>query len=138
MRSMGCVLSVVALLSPAATQVAAGGLAVQPTSLLRALPRVEVPFMFAIGLNSDRDGARAFGAADVDRDGDVDLLIGNFVGRTVRLLRNDGDGRFTEATATHMPNITNAGVFQFDMVDLRRRRPGLHRRQLRVGARPRR
>jgi hypothetical protein len=95
-----------------------GGAAPEPAPLLRALPRNKLPFMFAIGFYIGFDGSRAFGAVDVDRDGDLDLLIGNFAGRTVRLLLNDGDGRFDEGTPTHMPNITNAGVFQFDMVDI--------------------
>ena len=36
--------------------------------------------------------------ADVDRDGDADLLVGTF-GGPVTLWRNDGAGRFTDATA---------------------------------------
>ena len=81
----------------------------EPAPLLRPLLRNELPFMFALGFYIAFDAARAFGAADVDRDGDLDLLIGNFSGRTVRLLLNDGDGRFSEGTPTHMPNITNQG-----------------------------
>jgi Flp pilus assembly protein TadD len=42
-------------------------------------------------------GAAAFG--DFDHDGDLDLVLGLAAG-TIRLLRNDGTGRFTDATAS--------------------------------------
>ncbi len=55
-------------------------------------------------------------AADFDRDGDLDLLVG---GRTIAgrfphappsaLLRNDG-GRFTDATAALLPALADAGM----------------------------
>lgn len=46
--------------------------------------------------------------ADVDGDGDLDVLmpwgsILNVAGSRPRLLRNDGLGRFTDASATHLP-----------------------------------
>jgi FG-GAP-like repeat len=36
----------------------------------------------------------SLGAADLDRDGDVDLVVGNGADRTLLFLRNRGDGRF--------------------------------------------
>ncbi|MBL8899117.1 MAG: VCBS repeat-containing protein [Planctomycetes bacterium] len=47
------------------------------------------------------DGTQALAAADVDRDGDLDLVLGNV--RQDRLYLNDGRGRFANATSTHMP-----------------------------------
>jgi hypothetical protein len=41
---------------------------------------------------------------DVDRDGDLDLYCANLDGQD-RLLLNDGKGRFTDVTSTHLPAI---------------------------------
>jgi hypothetical protein len=41
--------------------------------------------------------------ADVDRDGDLDAIVGDAVG-VRRLFRNDGTGVFSDVTATDMPN----------------------------------
>ena len=57
------------------------------------------------------------GAADFDRDGDLDLFVG---GRVVpgqyptspgsRLLRNDGSGQFEDVTATIAPSLAKTGM----------------------------
>jgi hypothetical protein len=49
---------------------------------------------------ADRSGAVA--SADVDRDGDPDLLIANYAEQD-RLLINDGTGVFTDETAARLP-----------------------------------
>lgn len=43
--------------------------------------------------------------ADVDGDGDPDLLIPSYSGQLDRLYLNDGHGRFVDVTATHMPPL---------------------------------
>lgn len=56
---------------------------------------------------------REVDVADIDGDGDLDILYGNvqaFVEGAVRqnrLLRNDGKGFFTDITATHLPKDNN-------------------------------
>ncbi|MEZ5962752.1 MAG: VCBS repeat-containing protein [Planctomycetota bacterium] len=42
-------------------------------------------------------------AADIDRDGDADLVVGDIFVLPTRLLRNDGAGFFTDATAAVLP-----------------------------------
>ncbi len=63
---------------------------------------------------------------DVDGDGDLDILLGewgpgnalgNAGGRT-RLYLNDGAGTFTEATATHMPDILVGMTWDVELVDV--------------------
>ncbi len=49
--------------------------------------------------------SRAMLLVDVDRDGDLDLLAGEY-GRRLRQFRNDGRGSFTEAVASTMPATT--------------------------------
>lgn len=59
--------------------------------------------------------------ADVDGDADLDLFFSNvtFAGGAPgsRLLRNDGTGRFTDVTATHLPSM-NYGVIDGDFADI--------------------
>ena len=49
--------------------------------------------------------------ADLDGDGDLDLIEANFGGSGYRVLTNDGDGRFADATPTFLPgDVVGAGV----------------------------
>lgn len=57
----------------------------------------EVTGSFAAALQYPTAGA----AGDLDRDGDLDLLVVGQGGNW--LFRNDGTGRFTELSATHLP-----------------------------------
>ena len=54
-------------------------------------------------LPPDTDSTSVVLLGDVDRDGDLDLLVGNSFPFLLRLYANDGTGRFTEVTATHLP-----------------------------------
>ncbi|MCA9909832.1 MAG: VCBS repeat-containing protein, partial [Anaerolineae bacterium] len=56
--------------------------------------------------------------ADVDRDGDRDLLVGAGFGTgSELLLLNDGTGTFVDATATHWAGGTPSGTLAFADVD---------------------
>jgi len=48
------------------------------------------------------DDTHALALADVDRDGDLDVLLGNLRQQS-RLLLNDGSATFTDVTTTHLP-----------------------------------
>lgn len=73
-------------------------------------------------LPADDSVTREADAADVDNDGDLDVIVGNVGGNSGtrnRLLLNDGTGIFTDATATNLANVTNAGrSFTIHFVDL--------------------
>ncbi len=60
----------------------------------------------ATHLPPDTDRGNAVAMADLDGDGDLDIVIGNHQIQN-RLYRNDGSGRFQDATATHMPSDTD-------------------------------
>ena len=46
--------------------------------------------------NLDADGPDRVVAADIDRDGDLDALVGSYRDHRVAWYENDGDGRFTQ------------------------------------------
>ena len=54
------------------------------------------------GLPAGRASTRSTVLGDVDRDGDLDLVVGNWYQQS-RLYLNNGTGTFTDATATRMP-----------------------------------
>jgi hypothetical protein len=51
----------------------------------------------------DTDFSRGAALGDVDGDGDLDLVFGNGIFSQSKLYLNDGRGRFTDVTSTHMP-----------------------------------
>jgi hypothetical protein len=58
-------------------------------------------------------------AADVDSDGDIDLIIGNGGSQAAQLNRlylNDGTGTFTDSTTGHMPSVSDSTV-DVDIID---------------------
>lgn len=55
---------------------------------------------------------------DVDGDGDLDLITGNFPNRTVKAFLNDGTGVFTEASATVLPPDVTGSVLGLEIADL--------------------
>jgi len=72
-----------------------------------------------MGFPQGKSGGSALIAADVDGDGDLDLFVPTseyFYAHSLdRLLLNDGNGRFTDVTTTHLPALlaqTMAAVFE--------------------------
>ena len=60
------------------------------------------PWVFSDGaLPETNEKSSALSIGDVDRDGDIDLLIGNRDEEQNRLYLNQGDATFTDATGTH-------------------------------------
>lgn len=51
------------------------------------------------------DLTRVIKAADLDGDGLIDVFVGNTYQTRSRLFLGAGEGRFTEATATHLPDV---------------------------------
>src|SRR4028118_624212 len=60
--------------------------------------------------------------ADVDSDGDLDLYVANgtasIEGRLNRLYINNGRGRFTDQTATRLPNVPPANSTEVEFADV--------------------
>jgi hypothetical protein len=70
----------------------------------------------AASLPPDADETRSLALGDIDGDGDLDLLAGNY--DQDRLYRNDGSGRFTGITATHLPvDSDDASAAEFADLD---------------------
>ena len=59
---------------------------------------------------------------DVDRDGDLDAVVGRFEpfgpGARVRLWLNDGEGRFSDATAARMPSLKTPMITCLALADV--------------------
>lgn len=64
-----------------------------------------------------RDAAYAVRLADLDGDGDADMVRAN-ASLMRPLYLNDGSGRFESATATHMPGITNMSIMSVAVGDV--------------------
>ena len=67
-----------------------------------------------------KDGDRTYGLAlgDVDNDRDLDLICANDQGQN-KLYFNDGTGKFTDATASRIPN-SRGPTFEMDLGDIDR------------------
>ena len=65
------------------------------------------------------DTSRGGGLADLDGDGDLDLIVGNSRNEAVAYYRNDGHGQFTAKPFGHVPaaNETIAGLVLVDLDD---------------------
>lgn len=70
----------------------------------------------SLALPQDLKWASCSAAADIDADGDVDLLIANET-EVRQLYLNDGTGRFTEAPTGHLSGI-GTGVLDLAFVDV--------------------
>lgn len=55
--------------------------------------------------------------ADIDSDGDVDLITGHFPQKPIRAFLNDGTGHFTEAQ-TIFSSVTNGDALGLEIIDL--------------------
>ena len=64
----------------------------------------------ATNLPTDTEQTQCLALGDVTGDGEPDLVLGNMktpvAATPTRLYVNDGDGRFTDVTATHMPALS--------------------------------
>ena len=68
------------------------------------LAQAQFEILRSPGLPSSASGASSAALGDVDRDGDLDVVLGFSVGRLqTRLFLNDGNGRFFDLTAERMP-----------------------------------
>ena len=75
-------------------------------------------FKEATGLLGDPDLARVIKAQDVNGDGIVDIFVGAVYESQSRLYLGEGDGEFTEVTATHLPQLrASVGDIEFGDVD---------------------
>ena len=70
----------------------------------------------AVGLANTNELARGAVFADVDGDGDLDLLV-SYSGAGVRLFRNDGRGRFQDAQAESLRAETGSTTLTLGDVD---------------------
>ncbi len=104
----------------AGLSVAASALAGPLSFTNEALPR---GFNFRVGFNYHQVGAGNM-LADLDNDGDLDILIAGGLGGVFGLFENDGSGNFTERTLGSglNPFVNASGLSAADYGQ--RRRPG--------------
>ncbi|MBI5849650.1 MAG: VCBS repeat-containing protein, partial [Planctomycetes bacterium] len=77
--------------------------AVHERTLYREVSGVALPYQAIPQRNPPCDGNRHVVVVDIDADGDLDLVIEPNGWRGIRIMLNDGDGRFVEETATRIP-----------------------------------
>ncbi|MCI2430484.1 VCBS repeat-containing protein [Candidatus Acetothermia bacterium] len=89
-----------------------------------AQPRPPVTLDFSdetrLRLESERDRSHWVRAADIDKDGDLDLIVGNRPGDSplIKVLINDGQGRFKDDAGRRLPAIPSEIAFGADLGDL--------------------
>jgi hypothetical protein len=92
--------------------------------LVIAQPRPPVTLDFSdetrLRLESERDRSHWVRAADIDKDGDLDLIVGNRPGDSplIKVLINDGQGRFKDDAGRRLPAIPSEIAFGADLGDL--------------------
>lgn len=89
-----------------------------------AQPRPPVTTDFSdetrLRLEAVRDRSHWVRAADIDKDGDLDLIVGNRPGDSplIKVLINDGQGRFKDDAGRRLPALPSEIAFGADLGDL--------------------
>ncbi|MBI5851172.1 MAG: VCBS repeat-containing protein [Planctomycetes bacterium] len=118
-RLLGSSFALLVLMPSVKAQAGSTSITPETPPMLRQIPPVAVPGRpYLTFYRFGYDAALVTRSGDFDRDGDPDVIIGPLSGVPPRLLLNDGNGRLTEVTDTHMPNLTTNIVMQGMTVDL--------------------
>ncbi len=89
-----------------------------------AQPRPPVTTDFSdetrLRLEAEKDRSHWVRAADIDKDGDLDLIVGNRPGDSplIKVLINDGQGRFKDDAGRRLPALPSEIAFGADLGDL--------------------